>query len=47
MLANGRSYLATSTHVVFFPGLAIMLATLAFNLVGDGLRDLLDPRRAD
>lgn len=47
MLANGRSYLATSTHVVFFPGLAIMLVTLAFNLVGDGLRDLLDPRRAD
>jgi len=44
MLANGRSYLSTSPHVVLFPGLAIMLVTLGFNLLGDGLRDILDPR---
>ncbi len=44
MLANGRSYLSTSPHVVLFPGLAIMLVTLGFNLLGDGLRDVLDPR---
>jgi ABC-type dipeptide/oligopeptide/nickel transport system permease subunit len=45
MLANGRSYLSTSPHVVLFPGLCIMLATLGFNLLGDGLRDVLDPRQ--
>jgi peptide/nickel transport system permease protein len=44
MLANGRSYLSTSPHVVLFPGLAIMLVTLGFNLLGDGLRDVFDPR---
>ena len=44
MLANRRSYLSTSPHVVLFPGLAIMLVTLGFNLLGDGLRDILDPR---
>jgi len=44
MLANGRSYLSTSPHVVLFPGLAIMLVTLGFNLLGDGLRDIFDPR---
>jgi len=44
MLANGRSYLSTSPHVVLFPGLAIMAVTLGFNLLGDGLRDVFDPR---
>ncbi len=44
MLNEGRTFLETAPWVSIFPGLAIMLAVLAFNLVGDGLRDLLDPR---
>jgi peptide/nickel transport system permease protein len=47
MLANGRSYLATNQHAVVFPGLAILLVTLGFNLLGDGLRDVLDPRQKE
>jgi ABC-type dipeptide/oligopeptide/nickel transport system permease subunit len=44
MLGDERSYVFTAPHLVFFPGLAIMLIVLAFNLLGDGLRDALDPR---
>lgn len=44
MLSEGRAYLRTSPHVVTFPGLAIMMVVLAFNLMGDGLRDALDPQ---
>lgn len=44
MLGDERSYVFTAPHLVFFPGLAIMLTVLAFNLLGDGLRDALDPR---
>jgi peptide/nickel transport system permease protein len=44
MLARGREYLATAPHVATFPGLAIILVVLGFNLVGDALRDALDPR---
>lgn len=44
MLSLGRDYLGTSTHVVMMPGLAIFLTVLAFNIVGDGLRDVLDPK---
>jgi ABC-type dipeptide/oligopeptide/nickel transport system permease subunit len=44
MLSEGRSYLFTAPHLVFFPGIAIMLTVLGFNLLGDGLRDALDPR---
>lgn len=44
MLSEARSYLFQSPHMVFFPGLAIMLTVLGFNLLGDGLRDALDPR---
>jgi peptide/nickel transport system permease protein len=44
MLSRGRSYMATSPHLVIFPGLAIALVVLGFNLLGDGLRDALDPR---
>jgi peptide/nickel transport system permease protein len=44
MLARGREYLATAPHVATFPGIAIMLVVLGFNLVGDALRDALDPR---
>jgi peptide/nickel transport system permease protein len=44
MVANGRNYLRTATHVAVFPGIAIMLTVLALNVVGDGLRDALDPQ---
>jgi peptide/nickel transport system permease protein len=44
MLADGRTYLRTAPHVAVFPGIAVMLAVLGFNLFGDGLRDALDPR---
>lgn len=44
MLGTGRIYIFKAPHVATFPGLAIFLAVLAFNLMGDGLRDALDPR---
>lgn len=44
MLARGREYLAVAPHVATSPGLAIVLVVLGFNLVGDALRDALDPR---
>lgn len=46
MVATGRSYLSDAWWIATFPGLAIVLVVLAFNLVGDGLRDALDPRQA-
>jgi peptide/nickel transport system permease protein len=44
MLSTGRVYMILAPHVTFFPGVAIFITVLAFNLLGDGLRDLLDPR---
>jgi ABC-type dipeptide/oligopeptide/nickel transport system permease subunit len=44
MLSEARNYVFTAPHLVFFPGFAIMLTVLGFNLLGDGLRDALDPR---
>ncbi|MCS7275194.1 MAG: ABC transporter permease [Candidatus Bipolaricaulota bacterium] len=44
MLSTGRDYLRDWPHIATFPGLAIMLSVLGFNLLGDGLRDVLDPR---
>jgi peptide/nickel transport system permease protein len=44
MLADGRNYVATAWWLATFPGLAIMLTVLAVNLLGDWLRDALDPR---
>lgn len=44
MLGSGRGYIFNSPHVATFPGIAIFLAVLGFNLLGDGLRDALDPR---
>jgi len=43
MLNEGRTYLETAPWISVFPGIAIMVAVLAFNLLGDGLRDILDP----
>ena len=45
MLNEGRQYLEFATHLAIFPGLAIMIAVLGFNLLGDGLRDALDPEQ--
>ncbi len=44
MISSGRNYLMVAPHVATIPGLAIMLAVLGFNLLGDGLRDALDPK---
>lgn len=44
MLSSGRNYLNTASHMVLFPGILIFLTVLAFNLLGDGLRDTLDPK---
>ena len=44
MLADGRVYLSTAWWLATFPGLAILLTVLGINLLGDGLRDTLDPR---
>ena len=46
MLNEARQYLLVAPHLTLFPGLAIMTVVLGLNLLGDGLRDLLDPRRA-
>lgn len=43
MLNEGRTYLETAPWISVFPGIAIMVTVLAFNLIGDGLRDMLDP----
>ena len=45
MVAEGENYFTTQWWLVTYPGLAILLTALAFNLLGDGLRDVLDPRR--
>lgn len=45
MVAEGENYFSTQWWLVTFPGLAILITALAFNLIGDGLRDVLDPRR--
>jgi ABC-type dipeptide/oligopeptide/nickel transport system permease subunit len=44
MLSEARNDIFTAPHLVFFPGFAIMLTVLGFNLLGDGIRDALDPR---
>ena len=43
MVAASQQYLRTYPHLILFPGLAVMLTMLAFNLIGDGIRDALDP----
>lgn len=43
MIQAGQSFYRTAPRLVIFPGLAIMITVFAFNLLGDGLRDALDP----
>lgn len=45
MLAEGRGYIDLAWWLAFFPGMAIVITVLCFNLLGDGLRDVLDPRQ--
>lgn len=45
MMSAGRNYLGVNIWMSLFPGLAIMITVLGFNILGDGLRDLLDPRK--
>lgn len=45
MISEGQSYYLSAPHLVIYPGLAIMITVLAFNLVGDGLRDAFDPQQ--
>lgn len=47
MLAAGKDYIHIAWWLTLFPGLAILVTVLAFNLLGEGLRDVLDPRQAD
>ena len=47
MLVNARTYIRAGWHITVFPGMAIMLTLLAMNLMGDGLRDALDPKLKD
>jgi len=44
MLSEGRAYMQLAPHITIFPGLAILVAVVAINLFGDGLRDALDPK---
>jgi peptide/nickel transport system permease protein len=44
MLSRGRTFISTAPHLVIFPGVAIALLVTGFNLLGDGLRDAMDPR---
>ncbi len=47
MVSTGRKYLRSAPHLVFFPSVAIFFLVLAFNFLGDGLRDALDPKQVD
>ena len=47
ILSNGRNYMLNAMHLTLFPGLAIFITVLSFNLLGDGLRDALDPKLSD
>jgi ABC-type dipeptide/oligopeptide/nickel transport system permease subunit len=44
MIGQARNSMFAAPHLVIFPGVALALTVLAFNLLGDGLRDALDPR---
>ena len=47
MLSEATQFMRTTPHVVIFPGIAIVVTALCFNLVGDGLADAIDPRQRD
>ncbi|HBF28648.1 ABC transporter permease [Rhizobium sp.] len=45
ILASGRNYITKAPWILLFPGIAICITVLSFNLIGDGLRDMIDPKR--
>ena len=45
MLGQGKNYIFSASYMTTFPGVAIFIAVLAFNLIGDGLQDIFDPHR--
>ena len=47
LLSNAQKYMFTSLYLLIFPGIFILLSSLSFNLVGDGLTDALDPKLKD
>ena len=47
MLSEATQFMRTTPHVVIFPGIAIVVTALCFNLGGDGLADAIDPRQRD
>jgi len=47
MLSDGREHIRNYPHIAIAPGIAITITVLSFNLVGDGLRDALDPRQRE
>ena len=47
MLTNARGYIRDAWHITVFPGLIILITILALNIIGDGLRDALDPKLKD
>ena len=44
MMAEGRNFVAVAFHIIMYPGLLLAFTVLSINLIGDGLRDALDPR---
>jgi peptide/nickel transport system permease protein len=46
MMAEGRNYISVAFHIVLYPGIFLAVTVLAINMLGDGLRDMLDPRLA-
>ena len=44
MLSEGRNFISTNSYMTLFPGIAIMITVLSINLIGDGVRDAMDPR---
>ena len=47
MLSDGREYIGTAPWIVVVPGIALMLTVLSFNFLGDGIRDIFDPKNKD
>ena len=44
MISEGRAYFQIAPHIIFFPGVFLAICVLVVNILGDGLRDTLDPR---
>ena len=47
MISNGRTYITSAPWVIIVPGVALMITVLAFNFMGDGIRDIFDPKNTN